>query len=253
MAERARARYVPSRSELKYARKSLRGRATKHGTIVLGKVRTRPPKIPSAKSFVDNASKIFPINGKHMVLHYADICTYTTSGGAAYQLRLNSCNDIDLSQAGHQPMYFDQLCTANGPYATYQVDSATVKISIINDAGVGVWLAGGMWTQLTSPATGTLDNYRENGGPAVFIGCASSTGVSKGTITLKVPKICSKFGLKEDDDTLRAAYNANPASSLYCFFNVFDKTGAASAHVFPVILEVAQNVMFSNRVFAAQS
>lgn len=195
--------------------------------------------------------KNFPLKGLTRDLYYASLCDYTTLNGAAYQLKLNSAFDVDLSNTGHQPMDYDNYCSSNGPYQSYTVDSTIVKVTVINNGTTGIWLAGGMWSNITSPATGSLDNYRENGGPVIFI---PSNGYStSGSITLKCTNIHKFLGLGADDDTIRAAYNANPATLLYAFIGTFTTSGAATSSLYPISIQVKQRIKFSNKQLSAQN
>lgn len=219
-------------------------------TVRLGKRKTGPslPKTISFKAFADTA---FPKAGKIVKLGYASFGEYAMPNNNAYQLRLNSCFDVDLTNTGHQPQHLDDFCKNGGPYNMYNVKSAIMKVTLVNGPTTGFWLAGGIWTDNATVASGTLNAYRENGGPMKW--CPSNGYSSSGSITIRVPNVAKLFGLDQYDDTLTALYNANPNSVLYCFFGAFDPSGALLTASLPRInLEIQQVIKFSNKAFADQ-
>jgi hypothetical protein len=123
--------------------------------------------------------------------------------------------DPDASGVGHQPLYFDQLFTATGPYTRFTVERVHVNLTFI--------------TLSTQPATvhfyvqpGTIDFP---GNEACFekpwrqsiVLSGNSAGPSKGVINMSIP-IMRGFGVPRrkllDDDVYSGLYNANPSQLL---------------------------------------
>lgn len=85
------------------------------------------------------------------VLNYADNYTLTeaAAGTGAFQVyRTNDVYDPDWSNAGHQPMYFDQLCSATGPYVNFTVPSVEFDLKFQNISNFPVILV--MYVSLTT-------------------------------------------------------------------------------------------------------
>jgi hypothetical protein len=79
---------------------------------------------------------------KIVALNYSDIYTLGESGagGGAYQLmRTADVFDPDTSGSGHQPLYFDQLCTSAGPYLAHTTMTATFQIRFVNTSSVPIF------------------------------------------------------------------------------------------------------------------
>ncbi len=80
---------------------------------------------------------------KIVKLNYSDIFTLTeaAAGAGVHQvLRTGDVYDPDFTGLGHQPMYFDQLCTSAGPYLLHSTPSAVFHLRFINTSSVPVLL-----------------------------------------------------------------------------------------------------------------
>jgi len=74
---------------------------------------------------------------KTVVLRYSD--TYQLVEGAAgtgalQQWRSGDAYDPDYSGVGHQPLYFDQLCAADGPYLVFSCPKSHFKFRFVNNS-----------------------------------------------------------------------------------------------------------------------
>ncbi len=68
-------------------------------------------------------------------LNYSDVSTLTEGGagtGAFQVYRTGDLYDPDYTGVGHQPMYFDQLCSSTGPYLTFAVLGAGFQLRFAN-------------------------------------------------------------------------------------------------------------------------
>lgn len=110
----------------KYRKKGLK--LTKKSDVVVGNMQ------------LINASRIggkAPIPRRYMCkLHYSDV--FNMAGGGALGVyskdqtfRLNSCYDVDLTNAGHQPRYFDELSVL---YTNHRVIGTKITVSAIPTA-----------------------------------------------------------------------------------------------------------------------
>jgi len=59
--------------------------------------------------------------------------TITSAGGFGTQSFGGNClYDPDITGAGAQPTYYDQLCTSTGPYNAYTVKAARITVEFLN-------------------------------------------------------------------------------------------------------------------------
>lgn len=80
------------------------------------------------------------------------------TGTALCRVRLNDPNDFDYDNllGNKQPLFYDQLFTATGPYTAYEVRAWTTRISIINLANTAVtvyWNGKGSTVSFTEEDT----------------------------------------------------------------------------------------------------
>lgn len=212
----------------------------------------RPKKrvVPKSITRGQTDSTIFPRKGMSAKFVYSSIGDYSTPVSASYQIRMNSLYDVDITNVGHQPQYYDYLLGSSGPYGISNVKSAVLKVTVINTGTTGIWLTGGLWTSASQVAAASLDNFRDNGGPMKFI---PSNGYStEGSITLRIPNMSKYCGVDPNEDTLGAAYNANPGRQVYAFIGVFTTAGVACVSQYPINIELIQMAWLSNRSYDAQ-
>ncbi len=182
----------------------------------------------------------FPSRATHMV-RYVDKFNLTeaAAGSGAYQaFTPSSLFDPDNTGIGHQPMFFDQLCTSTGPYTQYRAKSTTVKVTYVNATSnpciVG-WYA--------SPSGATPASYlaameKPFGDHKMISG--TSGGPNTWTITFTLPH-ARVLGLTPDhiekDDYYAGAYNSSPSKNWYLVFYTFG-TAAVSTVYLDVQLDI---------------
>ena len=71
-----------------------------------------------------------------------------------YSWKINSLNDVDDTGTGHQPSFYDMICSSTGPYQRYSVYGCKVRITIEN-AGSSPLRYCGIATS-SDPTTGPL-------------------------------------------------------------------------------------------------
>lgn len=72
---------------------------------------------------------------KFATLRYADNYRITEAGGGAggsYIWRASDAYHPDFTGTGHQPLYFDQLCTPSGPYVAFSVPKVKFTFRFVN-------------------------------------------------------------------------------------------------------------------------
>ncbi len=89
------------------------------------------------------------------VLNYSDLYTLTegAAGTGSFQIFRADAYDPDYSGVGHQPMYFDQLCTSVGPYLLYSVLKAQFQLKFVNTSAYPVMLVAYPSMANTSPSS----------------------------------------------------------------------------------------------------
>lgn len=175
--------------------------------------------------------------------------------GTQWTFCLNGLFDPDLTYTGHQPMYYDQLVSALGPYYRYTVHDFSIRLTFTNMTTNSVMVA--FYQQpdpLDLPSRESilekpLVKYKvlspNTGGPATkVIQCGGSIARSLGATRLKLM----------DDDQYSARYDANPAQRLLGVVMVYSMLPSASVATVSVIAEVLYRAtLFSSLVAASQS
>lgn len=179
-------------------------------------------------------------------LRYASLQDYYTPIGAKYTIRLNSMYDPDYTNAGHQPMFFDNFCGPAGSlsqYNGYNVMAVKWKVTCSNvSTTLSYFLAG-----IAYPASGgppsTLDTIKELGGKVKLL--SPCTGV-KPTATVSGTYVPSHHdGLDIRDANLVAVYNSSPVSLHYLDISLW-------TNVAPPALAVAQQGINIEMIFVVE-
>lgn len=93
-----------------------------------------------------NASSMMPADSAFSgtmlrLFNYSDNVSMSeeAAGGGSLQVyRTGDLYDPDYTGFGHQPLYFDQLCTSSGPYLNFVVPRAVFDLRILNTSSVPV-------------------------------------------------------------------------------------------------------------------
>jgi len=190
-------------------------------------------------------------------LRYVDTFALTGAVGVpgANTFRANSLFDPDLSGLGHQPMYFDQICGPVGtaPYSKYRVISSkiTVKFTVATApataaANVGPFVVG-LQSSATSGLYGTSASNLCEASGSVWTNLGDKSG-GNNVKTLTATYIPNRdLGLDVGDDTIAAAYNANPFKAFHFIPWKIDQVGSGVVNAL-VQLEFVCEFMERNEV-----
>lgn len=129
-----------------------------------------------------------------------------------YRFLINSLYDINSTGAGSQPLFYDQLCSANGPYHRYRVRAVAFDITVSN-LNTPVKCVCSIFNN-SNPGTFTesVENQRSIG-PRII-----NSMVNGGKIMTKFKgfvKIKDIVGENLSDDRDQATYNTSPNNAVY--------------------------------------
>ena len=149
------------------------------------------------------------------------------TGTYAYSCALNNCNDFDVTNilGNKQPLYWDTLMTANGPYQQWECKSWRTRVTVIN---LGAEAVAVYWN-----GRGSVISSSEDDSLAEVVNrpytqqkfLAPKGGTGDRCVFFTSGKITDHF---DDDVTLSAAYNASAPQIIYgnVFFNTPTNTTA---------------------------
>jgi hypothetical protein len=164
-------------------------------------------------------------------LRYVDkyvLAEGAAGAGALQKFTPSSLYDPDNTGAGHQPMFFDQLCSVTGPYLGYRALYTIAKLSFQNTVAATPCIVGWYISPDGTTPANIIDVLEKPWADHRMI--SGSNGLSSWTTIVKIPH-AKALGITEShlrgDDYYAGAYNSSPSKNL--FFNVFTiGTGVAS-------------------------
>lgn len=174
----------------------------------------------------------FPVR-RQIALRYTNFRAMgeaVAGAGDSYAYSPSSLYDPEVAVGGHQPMYYDQLFSATGPYTKYLVTSATFTVRLantvsLNTANVVVYVS----PTSTAPASLT-QAYEKPWAKKVLLGPASG-GNSTATVILKAESH-KALGITKThlltDDYYAGVYNANPTINWFVTVAVYGNRVQAS-------------------------
>ncbi len=162
-------------------------------------------------------------------LNYSDVYSLTeaAAGAGVHQvMRTGDVYDPDFSGLGHQPMYFDQLCTSAGPYLLHTTKKVTFHLRLINTSNVPVLCI--VFPSMTSSVPSNITQAGEK--PYAWRHLLPSIGtggaMAEHRLTLDNPKF---VGIPEQ--AYVASYTGNygtSAASPYLVISIYGLTSAAA-------------------------
>jgi len=175
-------------------------------------------------------------------LRYAEVITLTSAsnGVGKYCFRMNSIFDPDQTGTGHQPYYYDQLSALYNRY-TVLGSKLTCEFSVQPSAIATAQPSGpcviGVVTDDDASIGSTVTTLLEqqNSKTTIIGGGNSGPATKKMSVTFSPER---DLGLARDDDTVGAAFGANPSKQWYGFiFAAEAGTSSATSIVCKVQLE----------------
>ncbi len=153
-------------------------------------------------------------------LDYCQTVTLTASAsgntsGTAQIWRLNSAYDPDYSGAGHQPRFYDQICSLG--YAEYLVKRARIDLTFSDPSSDGMYVAVGYDTPpLADPIGGIFLDYLDEA-PQFMVRPVNNTGSQvvnlKGEVSCAAIAQVSEEQYRAERSYFGALTTANPSKS----------------------------------------
>lgn len=209
-----------------------------------------PAVVPMSGRFV----QAYPAY-KHVTLKYSyyNNLAPTTTNVSYNQFRANSVYDPDLTGAGNQPRYFDQLCGAS-LYRKFRVMSMGYKVRFVNknasgaasDALVGVYCSPVTTLPTTNAELFLLgEQNTAEVRPLLPLGQSNAEQVFTGQIQPWRVLNCSKEAYEYSSQT-DGNYSANPTDTAYFSVMCSDDPNNAGGASVDVYVELYYNVCFYN-------
>lgn len=175
--------------------------------------------------------------------NYSDLISLVegTPSYGVYQLyRTADVYDPDYTGTGHQPMYFDQLCSSTGPYLNHTTHSVVFQVRVVNTSSVPVMCIAYPTMVTTAPnRTAALER------PYAWKQLLPPTGTGGSSVTKTIKLDNTRFvALSKAAFEVAYAGTHNASSpSPYMMFAFF----GVGASVASVILEV--NIVYKSKFF----
>lgn len=164
-------------------------------------------------------ASLFPLTKSCKLIYKNPSTTITSNGIVNYRaciFKLNSCYDLDYNNefGNKQPLYFDYLCTANGPYANFQVNAwkTTIKFINLSDKALNVYYDHGQNKGIFESDTPTEIQNRQG----VSHRMVTAQGNAKPMCIFTSYRTIKPFYPKYDrDSNLAGSFSADPFNLVY--------------------------------------
>lgn len=193
-------------------------------------------------------------------VRYADVFDLSGAAGAIglNQFRMNSCNDPDLTGVGHQPMWYDQWCNAAGsaPYSRYRVIGSKITARFALSTAPSVVATNvapilvGIQCEANSSLTAAGQSSLMESNNSNWTILQDKSGGNNVVTVSNTYSPTRDLGLDRGDDTISAAYNANPSQQFYAYVFKVDSTGSSTVKAY---VEIEYLVEFFQRNEVNQS
>ena len=207
-------------SQPKSTRPSKKAKVTKRKAR---RTKGTPEMYAPAQVFPDVMNTTLRYNSNMVAIDVAASSTY-------YSFALNGMFDFDVDNilGNKQPLYMDELLTADGPYRTYKVKSWKTTLHIINDS-LDPLLC--YWSQSTAVAdSDTLIEVQNRPNVRELILTQRDGDNNSGKITAP-GDVKTLVGTVRNPADLSANWNGNPASLQYGTIFFYNPGGLVSTPV----------------------
>lgn len=137
-------------------------------------------------------------------------------GGTTYWFTPSSLYDPDNSGIGHQPMFFDQLCSSNGPYTQYRAFHTDLEFQFNSISTSPSTIVVFVATSANSPVSFTQAMEKPWKVMKQLAPAGSAPTIQ--TIRMRVPHAAA-MGVTEqhirNDDYYAGTYNSSPSKNVF--------------------------------------
>lgn len=182
----------------------------------------------------DLAIQPFPKVMKTVMVYENELTAGGASVFATYSIACNSMFDFDKSGTtfgNKQPLYYDQVLGAAGPYRRYKVTSWRTRFTVINASAstpITVWTIPPITAINEDDIAAEADNMP--GVKRLYLGPLSSAK-NQGTLSV-VGNIWDCASLYADsDNNMQGAYNSDPTTIIYGGLNIRAADGTTAPTV----------------------
>lgn len=194
-------------------------------------------KLPTTLQSSDGKLQPFPRSKVVNLIYENSLTTGSFSGAAVGVLstKPNSAYDYDNSSGASfgnkQPLYYDSLFSASGPYKNYKVDSWTTTYAIVNEADAAITVFALPPTSATSEIDSVAEADNFPGVKRLYL-TAKTGSRSFGTIRV-TGNVRDVYTSASTDLGFVGAYNTDPAYLVYggLYFASADGTTALACKV----------------------
>lgn len=193
-------------------------------------------KIPASRSTLAQAKSPFGTKREMTFLYENELTALAAATSQIVSVMSNSLFDFDQSGlfGNKQPLFYDAMLSAAGPYRQYRVKSWKTTYTVMNNTAspITVWAIPPVSATAEIDSAAEADNFP--GTKSLYLG---SVGTSKdsGTITV-YGHVDDVYGANADLDTLTGNYNANPNSP--CYQGIYVKAADGSTALSSVYVAV---------------
>lgn len=152
----------------------------------------------------------------------------------------SSLYDPEVAVGGHQPMYYDQLLTATGPYTKFLVTSARFKVTMSNYSAASTPVHAIVYVSPSSTLPASIIQAMEKPWSKKKLIGIPTGGANTAVITLAC-KSENALGISKThlltDDYYAGVYNANPSVNWFVVVGVYG-IGAVCTMALAVEMEI---------------
>lgn len=155
-----------------------------------------------------------------------------STGYAEKVFRMNSIYDPNFTDAGHQPLFYDQWATI---YDRYRVTEVEAYFQFVSASGAEGYVVGMIPTHSSSTATGYSDQFEEPHAIFKAIG-GVSTPVRALRGKWKLPQLFGLTAMEYSDLSYCADFGSNPADVYFLHLRAQTLDASVGTPVYGILL-----------------
>lgn len=175
--------------------------------------RSKPRRPGPVVTGTSGLAGAFP-NRHTCLMNYADIYSLQEAAAGVGVFQVNRMGDVydpDYTGLGHQPMFFDQLCTSVGPYLLHTTKKCDIHMRFINISTVPALIVAYFSSTATNPVSRTQAQERSYAFKHVIPPTGTGGAAFEHRLSIDNPKF---IGI--DPKTYEASYSGNYGSAASC-------------------------------------